>query len=69
MLFDLLYDEDIIREDVFWKWKDDKREDGHAISALSLKGFFEWLNEADQEWSVEHKSLSVYHVPYIQINK
>merc|ERR1712127_206146 len=34
-LFDILYDEDIIIENVFWKWKKEVREEGHAISALS----------------------------------
>ena len=46
-IFDLLYDEDIIREDVFWRRKEDEREQGHAIWALSLKVFFDWLSEAD----------------------
>lgn len=45
----MLYDEDIIREDVFWKWKTEVREDGHAISARSLKGFYDWLNVADND--------------------
>ena len=56
VLFDLLYDEDIIREDVFFKWKSEVREDGHAISALSLKGFFEWLNEAEVENAADENS-------------
>ena len=43
----MLYDEDIINETVFWRWQSDVREEGHAISALSLKAFFEWLSEAD----------------------
>ena len=53
MLFDLLYDKDIIREDVFWKWKSEVREDDHAISALSLKGFYDSLNEADNDAEAE----------------
>ena len=47
MIFDLLYDEDIINESVFWQWKKDEREEGHAIATLSLKAFFDWLSEAD----------------------
>ena len=47
VLFDMLYDEDIISESVFWDWKKEAREEGHAISSLSLKVFFEWLSEAD----------------------
>jgi hypothetical protein len=45
----MFYDEDIISEGVFWKWKNDPREEGHAISALSLKGFFDWLSEPDPQ--------------------
>ena len=49
VLFDLFYDEDIVGEEVFWKWKDEAREEGHGISALALKAFFEWLKEADNQ--------------------
>ena len=47
VLFDMLYDEDIINESIFWEWKKEAKEEGHAISALSLKVFFEWLSEAE----------------------
>ena len=47
VIFDMFFDEDIINEAVFWRWKSDVREEGHAISVLSLKAFFEWLSEAD----------------------
>ena len=47
VLFDMFYDEDIISEGVFWKWNQEAREEGHAFSALSLKGFFDWLSESD----------------------
>jgi len=43
----MFYDEDIIRESVFWTWKKEAREEGHAISARSLKSFFDWLSEPD----------------------
>ena len=43
----MLYDEDIISETVFWRWKSDVREESHAISLISLKTFFEWLAEAE----------------------
>jgi len=57
VIFDLLYDEDIINEAVFWAWqsdnpwawKSDVREDGHALSVLSLKAFFEWLSEVETD--------------------
>ena len=47
LIFDLLYDEDIINEGVFHKWKKEVREEGHTISVLSLKAFFEWLTDFD----------------------
>jgi len=47
VLFDMLFDEDIISESIFWQWMKEPREEGHAISALSLKIFFEWLSETD----------------------
>lgn len=47
VLFDMLYDEDIISEGIFWQWKKEAREEGHAISVLSLKVFFDWLSEGD----------------------
>lgn len=47
VLFDMFYDEDIVSEGIFWQWKKEAREEGHAISALSLKAFFEWLSESD----------------------
>lgn len=43
-VFRLLYDQSIINEDLFLKWKRDEREEGHAISVFSLKAFFEWLS-------------------------
>ena len=49
IIFDLFYDEDIIREEVFWKWKSEDKEEGHGISVLSLKTFFDWLSETDND--------------------
>ncbi|RNA30881.1 eukaryotic translation initiation factor 4 gamma 1, partial [Brachionus plicatilis] len=49
VIFDLLYDEDLIREEVYFKWKNEDKEEGHAISVLSLKQFFEWLSDPDNE--------------------
>ena len=43
----MLYDEDIISEDAFRLWQNTDREEGHAISVLCLKAFFEWLDEAE----------------------
>jgi hypothetical protein len=47
VIFDMLYDGDIISEDVFRLWQNTDREEGHAISVLSLKAFFEWLEETE----------------------
>jgi hypothetical protein len=43
----MLYDEDIISEDAFRTWQSHEREEGHAISVLSLKAFFDWLDETE----------------------
>ena len=43
----MLYDEDIISEHAFCLWQTTDREEGHRISVLSLKAFFEWLDEAE----------------------
>ncbi len=43
----MLYDEEIISEYAFRLWQNTDREEGHAISVLSLKAFFEWLDEAE----------------------
>lgn len=43
----MLYDEDIISEDAFRCWQSTDREEGHGISVLSLKAFFEWLDDAE----------------------
>jgi hypothetical protein len=45
----MFYDEDIISESVFWTWKKEAREEGHALSALSLKSFFDWLSEPEAD--------------------
>jgi hypothetical protein len=34
-------------EKVFYKWKDNERDEGHALSVLSLKSFYEWLSEPE----------------------
>lgn len=45
-LFDICYDEKIISESSFWKWKNDSTEDGHELSVLKLAGFYVWLTES-----------------------
>ncbi|CAF0929985.1 unnamed protein product [Brachionus calyciflorus] len=49
IIFDLMYDEDIVREDVFLTWRTEDREEGHGICVLSLKAFFDWLTDADND--------------------
>ncbi|CAF1069214.1 unnamed protein product, partial [Brachionus calyciflorus] len=45
IIFDLMYDEEIVREDVFLTWRTEDREEGHGICVLSLKAFFDWLTD------------------------
>ncbi len=47
VIFDLLYDEDTISEEAFRTWQSLDREEDHGISVLSLKAFFDWLDEAE----------------------
>jgi hypothetical protein len=47
VIFDILYDEEIISEEAFRLWQNTDREEGHAIAVLSMKSFFEWLDEAE----------------------
>ena len=53
LFFDMFYDEDIIREDVFLKWRKEGKEEGHGISELSLRSFFEWLEAPNEEEKAE----------------
>ena len=43
----MLYDEDIISDHAFRLWRNTDREEGHATSILSLKTFFDRLDEAE----------------------
>ena len=47
VIFEILYDEDIISEEAFRTWQSTEREEGHKRSALLLKAFFDWLDEVD----------------------
>ncbi|KAI5098581.1 eukaryotic translation initiation factor 4 gamma 1, partial [Silurus meridionalis] len=52
MFFDVLYDEDIIKEDGFYKWessKDPAEQQGKGVALKSVTAFFTWLREADDE--------------------
>lgn len=52
MFFDCLYDENIIHEEVFYKWessKDPAEMLGKAVALRSVTAFFTWLREAEDE--------------------
>lgn len=51
MFFDCLYDEDIIRDEVFFKWescKDPAEMLGKGVALKSVTAFFSWLREAEE---------------------
>ncbi|XP_062872493.1 eukaryotic translation initiation factor 4 gamma 1 isoform X2 [Trichomycterus rosablanca] len=52
MYFDVLYDEDIIKEEGFYKWessKDPAEQQGKGVALKSVTAFFTWLREAEDE--------------------
>uniref|UniRef100_A0A8D0ADR4 Eukaryotic translation initiation factor 4 gamma, 1a n=1 Tax=Sander lucioperca TaxID=283035 RepID=A0A8D0ADR4_SANLU len=52
MFFDALYDEDVIKEDAFYKWetsKDPAEQTGKGVALKSVTAFFTWLREAEEE--------------------
>ncbi|XP_051535237.1 eukaryotic translation initiation factor 4 gamma 1-like isoform X2 [Myxocyprinus asiaticus] len=52
MFFDVLYDEDVIKEDGFYKWessKDPAEQLGKGVALKSVTAFFTWLREAEDE--------------------
>ncbi|XP_061493447.1 eukaryotic translation initiation factor 4 gamma 1 isoform X2 [Rhineura floridana] len=52
MFFDALYDEDVIKEDAFYKWessKDPAEQQGKGVALKSVTAFYTWLREADDE--------------------
>ncbi|XP_061588278.1 eukaryotic translation initiation factor 4 gamma 1a isoform X2 [Cololabis saira] len=52
MFFDVLYDEDVIKEDAFYKWessKDPAEQTGKGVALKSVTAFFTWLREAEEE--------------------
>ncbi|XP_061536944.1 eukaryotic translation initiation factor 4 gamma 1-like isoform X3 [Phycodurus eques] len=51
MFFDTLYDEDVIKDDAFFKWescKDPAEQQGKGVALKSVTGFFTWLRQADE---------------------
>ena len=52
MFFDTLYDEDVIKEEAFYKWessKDPAEIQGKGVALKSVTAFFTWLREAEDE--------------------
>ncbi|KAL4647031.1 eukaryotic translation initiation factor 4 gamma 1 isoform X1 [Arapaima gigas] len=52
MFFDTLYDEDVIKEEAFYKWessKDPAEQPGKGVALKSVTAFFTWLREAEDE--------------------
>ncbi|KAK2895274.1 eukaryotic translation initiation factor 4 gamma 1-like isoform X2 [Channa argus] len=52
MFFDALYDEDVIKEEAFYKWessKDPAEQTGKCVALKSVTAFFKWLREAEEE--------------------
>ncbi|XP_061639179.1 eukaryotic translation initiation factor 4 gamma 1-like isoform X4 [Phyllopteryx taeniolatus] len=51
MFFDTLYDEEVIKDDAFFKWescKDPAEQQGKGVALKSVTGFFTWLRQADE---------------------
>ncbi|XP_054612711.1 eukaryotic translation initiation factor 4 gamma 1a isoform X2 [Dunckerocampus dactyliophorus] len=52
MFFDALYDDDIIKEEAFYKWessKDSAEQSGKGVALKSVTTFFIWLRNAEEE--------------------
>ena len=63
MLFEELYNGDIITEDAFFTWEKSKEcphGKGHALN--SVKDFLLWLKKADEESNDEESSTSPTNV-------
>ncbi|KAH3705649.1 hypothetical protein DPMN_080726 [Dreissena polymorpha] len=49
-MFDILYDEDVIAEDVFLQWeRSDEEPEGKGTALKQVVQFFKWLNEAEED--------------------
>ena len=52
MIFNVLYDEDVISEQTFFKWKEEdnpEESEGKGVAILSATSFFTWLLKAEEE--------------------
>ena len=51
MIFNVLYDEDVISEQTFFKWEREDNPDeleGKGVAILSATSFFTWLRQAEE---------------------
>lgn len=47
-LFDALYDEDVVSDSTFFRWRDDRmfgEQIGRGVAINTLNQFFKWLEE------------------------
>lgn len=52
LFFDVLYDEDVVKEDAFYSWessKDPAEQQGKGVALKSVTNFFTWLREEEEE--------------------
>ncbi|XP_037644118.1 eukaryotic translation initiation factor 4 gamma 1-like [Sebastes umbrosus] len=52
MFFDILYDEDVIKEEAFHEWeasRDPAEQKGKGVAKRSVTAFFTWLREAEED--------------------
>ena len=50
LLFNHLYDVEVVKESAFLEWKDqDSDLPGRGVALQSVKAFYEWLDQADPE--------------------
>ena len=52
LIFDHIYEEDLISEQTFYKWETDQNpleSEGKGVTLLSVRSFLTWLHEAENE--------------------
>jgi len=52
LIFNVLYDEDVITEQTFLKWEKEDNPDemeGKGVATLSVASFLAWLREPDSD--------------------
>lgn len=47
LVFDVLFDEDVVRKEVFYKWSLAAARQGKDDAIASVSGFFLWLTETE----------------------